>query len=100
VRDTGLLFLDRQGKPKTAVADWQRSFRRLFQLADLRNPDGTAKRCHPHMLSDTFAVELLLAGRPIEEVSMLLGHTSIRTTEKHYAPWVAARQQKLAEGVR
>lgn len=25
----------------------------------------------------------------------LLGHTSIRTTEKHYAPWVESMQQRL-----
>jgi integrase/recombinase XerD len=93
-------FWTGNGKPKTAVADWQRALRRLFAIADLRNPDGTPKRCHPHMFRDTFAVELLLAGRPIEEVSMLLGHTSIRTTEKSYSPWVIERQRKLAEGVK
>jgi integrase len=32
----------------------------------------------------TFAVELLKHGVPIETVSMLLGHASIRVTEKHY----------------
>jgi integrase len=26
---------------------------------------------------------------------MLLGHTSIKTTEKHYAPWVKSRQTAL-----
>ena len=52
------------------------------------------------MFRDTFAVEMLLAGVPIEEVSMLLGHASIKTTEKHYAPWVLARQEKLENSVR
>jgi integrase len=37
----------------------------------------------------------LLQGIPIEEVSLLLGHASIRTTEKHYSPWVQARQNRL-----
>jgi integrase/recombinase XerD len=45
----------------------------------------------PHILRDTFAVELLLSGVPMEDVQILLGHTSIRTTEKNYAPWVKAR---------
>ena len=53
------------GLPKSAVADWQRSYRRLFTLAKLEKPDGTAKRCFPHMFRDTFAVEMLLAGVPI-----------------------------------
>lgn len=46
-------------------------------------------------LRDTFAVELLVAGVPLEEVSKLLGHDSIKTTERHYAPWVKRRQDHL-----
>jgi hypothetical protein len=45
------------------------------------------------MLRDTFAVEYLLAGMPLEEVSRLLGHSSVLITQKHYAPWVLERQQ-------
>ena len=44
---------------------------------------------------DTFAVELLLAGVPLERVSILLGHQSVSITEKHYAPWVRSRQAQL-----
>ncbi len=93
-------FWSGNGLPKTAVADWQRSFRRLFTLAGLEKPDGSAKRCFPHMLRDTFAVEMLLAGVPIDQVSMLLGHSSVKITEKHYSPWVKARQDQLAASVR
>jgi integrase len=46
----------------------------------------------------TFSVELLLAGVPIERVSILLGHQSVRITEKHYAPWVRARQEQWLHG--
>ena len=31
----------------------------------------------------------------MDQVSKLLGHSSIRITEKHYAPWVKARQEQL-----
>ncbi|HZP06749.1 MAG TPA: tyrosine-type recombinase/integrase [Terracidiphilus sp.] len=48
-----------------------------------------------HRLRDTFAVDLLEKGVPMEEVSKLLGHESIRTTEKHYAKWVKGRQDRL-----
>ncbi len=82
------------------VANWQRSFRRLFDLAKIRREDGTEKRCHPHMFRDTFAVEMLLAAVPLEQVSMLLGHKSVKITEKHYLPWVKARQEQLAVSVR
>jgi integrase len=50
---------------------------------------------HPHRFRDTFAVELLKSGTPMEDVSILLGHSSIKVTEKHYAPWVSARQNRL-----
>jgi integrase/recombinase XerD len=93
-------FWSGNGLPKSAVADWQRSFRRLFALAGLEKPDGSAKHCFPHMFRDTFAVEMLLAGVPIDQVSMLLGHASVRITEKHYSPWVKARQEQLASSVR
>ena len=72
----------------------------MFKIADLRGDDGAPKRCHPHMLRDTFAVEMLLAGVPLEQVSILLGHKSVKITERHYAPWVKARQEQLAANVR
>lgn len=86
-------FWTGESKPKSAVGDWQRSLRKLFALAKVK--DG-----HAHRFRDTFAVELLLAGVPIERVSMLLGHRSVRVTEKHYAPWVKARQEQLEADVR
>jgi integrase/recombinase XerD len=48
-----------------------------------------------HRLRDTFAVDLLQKGVPLEEVSKLLGHESIKTTEKHYSQWVKGRQDRL-----
>lgn len=92
-------FWSGNGLPKTFVANWQRAYRRLFNVADLRKPDGTPKRCHCHMFRDTFAVEMLLAGVPIDQVSILLGHASVRVTEKHYSPWVRARQDQLEKSV-
>ena len=52
------------------------------------------------MFRDTFAVEMLLAGVPIDQVSLLLGHASVKITEKSYAPFVKARQLQLQESVR
>jgi integrase/recombinase XerD len=37
---------------------------------------------------------------PIEQVQILLGHQSVRITEKHYAPWVKERQEQLERDVR
>ena len=39
-----------------------------------------------HDLRRTFGLNLIKQGMGIYEVSKLLGHASVRTTEKHYAP--------------
>jgi integrase/recombinase XerD len=77
---------------KEALSDYRRVFRQVAKLAGVKD-------AYPHRFRDTFAVELLLAGVPIEQVSMLLGHSSIKVTEKHYAPWVRARQQQMEESL-
>ena len=50
--------------------------------------------------ASTFAVELPLSGVPIDQVSLLLGHSSVKVTEKHYAPFVKARQEQLENSVK
>ena len=36
-----------------------------------------------------------LPGVPIERVSVLPGHQSVRIKKQHYAPWVRPRQEQL-----
>jgi len=36
-----------------------------------------------------------LTGVPIKRVSILLGHQSVRITERHYTPWVRSRKEQL-----
>jgi integrase len=93
-------FWSGNGDPRSARKAFQRSFWKLFKLANIRREDGSRKRCHPHMFRDTFAVELLLAGNPIDQVSLLLGHSSVKITERHYAPFCKARQQQLTAAVK
>jgi integrase/recombinase XerD len=81
-------FWDGELKLETIVGSWRKRLTRLFELAEVENG-------HPHRFRDTFAVELLLTGVPIERVSVLLGHQSVRITERHYSPWVRSRQEQL-----
>jgi integrase/recombinase XerD len=86
-------FWTGKSKIKSVVGDWQRSLKRLFKLAGVPS-------AHAHRFRDTFSVELLQAGIPIERVSILLGHQSVRVTEKHYNAWTLARQQQAEADVR
>ncbi|HEY2109564.1 MAG TPA: tyrosine-type recombinase/integrase, partial [Candidatus Acidoferrales bacterium] len=81
-------FWTGESKLHTAVGIWQQSLQTLFSLAEVKNG-------HAHRFRDTFAVELLLLGVPLDRVSVLLGHQSIRVTERHYAPWTRSRQEQL-----
>jgi len=55
---------------------------------------------HAHRFRDTFAISLLLKGVDLANVSVLLGDSSIKVTERHYSPWVKARQERLEADVR
>jgi integrase/recombinase XerD len=81
------------GKPALAEL-----YRRVFR--EVRKVAGAGlSKAHFHQFRDTYAVELLQNDVPIEQVSMLLGHASIKVTERHYAPWVGARQRRMEENL-
>jgi integrase/recombinase XerD len=81
-------FWTGEGDRDTVTGNWRRTLRKIFKAAGVKGG-------HPHRFRDTFAVDLLLAGVPLEQVSILLGHGSIRITEKHYSPWIRDRQAQL-----
>lgn len=86
-------FWTGQGKLKSCVGDWQRSLKRLFRIAGIN--DGCA-----HRFRHTFAKRYLLAGVPPERVAILMGHSSLTVTLRHYARWVRERQEQLEADVR
>jgi integrase/recombinase XerD len=90
--DERYVFWTGRGSGETIAKTWaNRYVRPVFEAAGVQ--------CDGHMLShrlrDTFAVDLLEKGVPLEEVSKLLGHESIKTTERHYSKWVKGRQDRL-----
>lgn len=90
----GYLFLRAESTRLETVTDlWRRQLNRNFKTAGIVNG-------HAHRFRDTAACSWLLSGVDLETVSTLLGHTSIRITEKHYAPWIRERQVKLEETVK
>lgn len=86
-------FWSGMSKRKSVIGNWQRALKRLFKLANI--PTG-----HAHRFRHTFACELLMAGTPLTDVAQLLGHSSEKTTEKHYGAWVRGRQERLEAAVR
>lgn len=78
---TGAVFLTRTGArlhPGNTVRD----------LANDARKAGITKRVYPHLLRHTAASHWLAAGRPVTEVSQLLGHSSPATTLRVYAHWI------------
>ena len=76
---------------------WLRKVDRLNDYLSLTNEAGARMDFRSHMLRDTFAVEMLLAGVPLEKVSKLLTHESVTMTERYYAKWTASRRQQLED---
>ena len=99
-------FWSGRSKRKSEVSNWEKIFAKIVATAQRLFPqlfmdrNGNPKPAHLHMLRDTFAVEYLLAGMPLDEVSRLLGHHSVTITQRHYAPWVIERQERLANNQR
>ena len=89
-------FWTRKCDHRVLAIMWDQRVKRLNDHhLSIKDEDGNPMRFHSHMLRDTYAVELLKRGWSIYEVSHLLTHTSVKVTEKHYAPWVKDREQQL-----
>jgi len=85
------VFWEGQSTEQWAAHAMSRAISEVFAQAKIK----TLGHMKSHRLRDTFAVDLLQKGVPLEEVSKLLGHESVSTTEKSYAKWVKGRQDRL-----
>ncbi|MEP7362259.1 MAG: tyrosine-type recombinase/integrase [Acidobacteriota bacterium] len=78
---------------KTAVNDWSEKMRKLYVEASIEG-----KRTHEWR--DTLAIEVLEGGGSLEDVQLLLGHKSRKTTEKYYVGLTKKRMEKAIEARR
>jgi site-specific recombinase XerD len=85
------VFWTGKGLEETATKHWAKDIAKVFEASKIEKVGYMTS----HRLRDTFAVDLLEKGVPLEEVSKLLGHESIKTTESSYAKWVKGRQDRL-----
>jgi len=82
------LFWRSTGKVEGVVSSLRKRLVKLFWLAKVSGG-------HAHRFRDTFATELLLGGVPIERVAILLGHQSVKVTEKYHSAWTDSRQRQI-----
>lgn len=94
-----VLFSDRVSKRKSQPKQMELPGMKPIKAVESK-PKAKVQDGHAHRFRDTFAVELLLAGVPLERVSILLGHQSVKITEKHYSPWIRERQEQAEADVR
>ena len=86
-------FWSGRSQPLSATKYWRERLNRVASKAGVQN-------FTPHRLRHTFAVEFLITGESIEDLSTLLGHSSVYTTQRYYAQWNMARRNRLARIVR
>ena len=95
--DPRYFFWSGKSEVKSLTGQWQRKLGRLNKYLSMVDYEGRPLQFHSHQLRDTFAVEHLLAGTSMQDLSRMLSHKSVRVTEKYYAPWVPERQVQLEE---
>lgn len=97
--DKGAEYLFWNPKVSTAVNFARERGRDIAQAFD-RAKIQSKGHMVAHRLRDSFVEYLLSKDVPLADVSKLVGHRSILTTEKHYGAWVPSRQKRLDELVK
>lgn len=85
-----VIFLSHLAKPLSRMGVWK-----ILHLRSLEAMLETA--VHPHMLRHSFATHLIQGGADVRVVQLLLGHSSLNTTERYLKISDAELQQVFDE---
>ena len=84
-------FWSGTSKISSITGFWRARIAKVFKLAGFKT--------HTHIVFVTRSRYPCSRRGTLENVSTLLGHQSVRVTEKHYSPWVQTRQDALDKAV-
>ncbi len=87
------VFLGRSGRP-LSVSGLEQIITQLGERAHI-----TGVRCSPHTLRHTWAVRYLLNGGDLYKLSRLMGHTSVKITERYVASMRAWQARQGGQSV-
>jgi integrase len=92
------VFLRLDGKPLTNEDATKRILYPAMERAEVPREDDEGIQRVFHSLRDTYAATWLKAGKPLYDLSLQLGHSSISVTEKRYAHLEQeARRERVAD---
>jgi integrase len=85
-------FWTGESNAEDCAATWRKAYVKLFKQAGVEG--------HCHQFRHTYATRLLQAGVPLDTVSIMLAHSSVKITQKHYAAWTKERREKIEAAIR
>ena len=77
-----------------AVKGWGDRFRKLGEVADIRDEHQQPLSVTSHWMRHSFVLWCLTHDLPTEDIAALVGD-SVEIVAKHYSEWIAARQERL-----
>ena len=75
-RESSYVFCTNKGKP-LQINNYETNFKKYGERIGVKD-------IHPHMLRNNFAKRFLMTGGDIYTLSRILGHSSVKVTEKAY----------------
>jgi len=97
-KDHGFLFVSgdhrRRGAPITGQTVYKK-YHAIAKRARKGNPESVLHRYSPHTFRHFYATYLLkVLKRPIDEVSLWLGHSTTEITSTFYAHWMSDKEEE------